>query len=119
MLTLKELRIKRKLTLKQVIEKSGIGISYSALSKYENGMAKLPPDVANKLKEFFQEDFVEIPAISYLDYKKTKEQLQMAKQMIKVLQNRVNYYEGFLGSLAEDITDLLGEIRPINRGDKQ
>lgn len=118
MLTLKELRKKRKLTLKEVVEKSNIGISYSALSKYENGMSKLPPDVAHKLKEFFQEDFVDIPAISYLDYKKTKEELQRAKQIIKVLQNRVTYCESFLGNLVEDIIELLGEVKPINRGKK-
>lgn len=116
MKTLKELRKERKLTLKEVVEKSNIGISYSALSKYENGMSKLPPDIAHMLKNFFQEDFVEIPAMTYLEYKKTKEQLQTAKQLIKVLQNRVVYYESFLSNLAEDVTDLLGNIRPIPNG---
>lgn len=111
--TLKELRIKNKKTLKEVSRH--IGISFSSLCKIENGMCKLDNKLKNKLREYYQEDF-EVPLpLSYTDYKRTVECLDAAKQLIKILNNRVTYYENFINTLHEDLGLMLQDIRPLGK----
>lgn len=111
--TLKELRLSRRLTLLAVSKETGI--SFSALNKYENGMTTINAKNKKKLEEYFGEEFTTIPPLTYRNYKQTLETLDAAKQLIKVLNNRVTYYENFVNTLHEDLSLMLQDMRPLGK----
>lgn len=114
--TLKELRLSRKLTLLDVSQKTGI--SFSALSKYENGMTTVNEKTKKKLEEYFGEEFTVVPPLTYKNYKEALETLEAAKQLIKVQNNRLNYYENFIKTLYEDLGIIITDARPISDREK-
>ena len=114
--TLKELRLSRRLTLLAI--SLGTGISLSALSKYENGMSAINAKNKKKLEEYFGEEFTIIPPLTYKNYKQTLETLESAKQLIRIQNNRLNYYENFIKTLYEDLGVIITDTRPISDREK-
>lgn len=114
--TLKELRLSKKLTLLAISQETGI--SLSALSKYENGMTAISEKNRKKLEEYFGEEFTVIPPLTYKNYKQALETLEAAKQLIRIQNNRLNYYENFIKTLHEDLSVIITDTRPISDREK-
>ena len=91
-MTLKELRLKRGLTLDEVAVRTNT--SASTLSKLERGQYKLKERVKNSLEEFYGKSFEYVEVPTHTEYLKLKKQNQKLKEAINILKDRLIDYQG-------------------------